>query len=121
MPPKLPVGHFVVDTDTDTEPHPDADLSEPETLRADILRTRAALGETVEALSAKVNPKIRARQAVEGVKSAASQVSHRLRTDRTMAAALAAAAGAAVAGTVGLVAWRRRRAAVAATPWWRRG
>jgi hypothetical protein len=42
---------------------PDGRVNDPEALRAEIVRTRAALGATVEALAAKADVKARARAA----------------------------------------------------------
>ncbi|WP_426503384.1 DUF3618 domain-containing protein [Dactylosporangium sp. McL0621] len=42
----------------------DGRVNDPEALRAEIVRTRAALGETVEALAAKADVKARTRAAI---------------------------------------------------------
>ncbi|WP_422115694.1 DUF3618 domain-containing protein [Brachybacterium sp. UNK5269] len=57
---------------TRTAPEPAADAS-PEEIEADIVRTRRELGDTVEALSDKLNPKVQAEQQVEGLKQRARE------------------------------------------------
>ena len=71
------------------EPGPDAGIVE---LRADINRTRAQLGDTVEALSAKVNVPERARAKAEAAKPT-----------------LVLTGSAAAVALIGLLWWRRRR------------
>lgn len=100
------------------EPGPDAGLDE---IQADIEKTREQLGQTVEALSAKLDVKAQARHKVEETKAQARQkVDHTkaravetVHTAQEKAAqagpALPAAAILALAAVVGLIIWRRRR------------
>lgn len=55
-----------------TAPEPAADAGAEE-IEADIVRTRRELGDTVEALSDKLNPKVQAEQQVEGLKHRARE------------------------------------------------
>lgn len=103
----------------------------PEELEADIARTRRELGETVEALSEKLDPKVQADRQLEHLKERArEQVGHaREQVDHARESAqstlthakhvvadsdssapglIAAAAGAALFAAVGLLIIRRR-------------
>lgn len=87
------------------EPGPDAGVAD---LEADIETTRKELGETVQALSNKLDVKQRAREKVVEIKE---QAVHRVENgshDERVHRAVIAAAVAAVA-VVGLILWRRRR------------
>ncbi|MGH3662008.1 MAG: DUF3618 domain-containing protein [Micromonosporaceae bacterium] len=97
-----------------TESIPD----DPELIRADIARTRTALGETVQALSAKADIRARARQGFEGARARLGGASGRAKDhgqpmDGGRPAVVGAVAGAVLAA--GLVALllvlrgRRRR------------
>lgn len=79
-------------------PEPDADATTDE-LQADIERTRAALGETAQALTAKFDVKARATVA-------ASDAKNRIVAKPVVPLAAAIAVAAAI---VGVVLWRRRR------------
>jgi hypothetical protein len=104
------------------EPGPDAGV---EDIQADIDATRHELGQTVEALSAKLDVKHQAKQKVDDtkeliahkaqdVRSKGSQVGSRLVSAATddkgsIRPAVPVAALALVAAVVGVVIWRRRR------------
>jgi hypothetical protein len=91
-------------TETPT-PTPTTAPTDPQVLRAEIARTRAALGETAEALAAKANVKARAKesaqQAIEGVRA---QVGDVVRKPLPIGVIVGVAAAIVV-----LVFWRRRR------------
>lgn len=80
------------------EPGPDAGIDE---VRADIEATRERLGETVGALSEKLDVKARAHDKVVETKAAVVQQGTRI--------GVPLAAVAAVAALIGLVVWARRR------------
>ena len=88
------------------EPGPDAGIDE---LQADIEQTRAELGETVGALSDKLDVKGRAQQQVSDTKDAvvhrAHEVTERARTHPVIPAGIALA----VLAAVGVAIWARRR------------
>ncbi len=106
------------------EPREPAADARPDELEADIERTRRELGETVEALSDKLDPKAqadeqinrlthRAREQVDHAReSAQSTLAHVRHTaadpDSPVPALLAAVAGATVFAAVGLLITRRR-------------
>jgi hypothetical protein len=91
-----------------------------EALRSEIARTRAELGETVEALAAKADVKARVRERVDEAKANAREITHDLpgnariwavrlgRAVRDRPAPFAAALGAFVL-VVALARWRRNR------------
>ncbi|MEW2443644.1 DUF3618 domain-containing protein [Micromonospora marina] len=86
--------------------------TDPQRLRAEIAQTRAALGDTVEALAAKTDVKARTKA---GVEDAAAQAREKVtraagRIQRAAAAVPVAAVGAAalLAVLVSLLARRRR-------------
>ncbi|KKF03478.1 DUF3618 domain-containing protein [Mycolicibacterium obuense] len=92
--------------DQGPEPGPDAGIDE---LQADIERTRAELGETVGALTEKLDVKGRAQQKVADTKDAVSQRSHEaIETVRTKPA-IPVGAIVAIVATVGVLIWLRRR------------
>jgi Protein of unknown function (DUF3618) len=82
--------------DADIEPKP----VDPETLVADIDRTRADLARTIDAISDRVSPKKNVLRAMEQIRQRASQI------DPIMAGAVAAAVAV---GVTALLIWRRRR------------
>jgi len=82
--------------DADIEPKP----VDPETLVADIDRTRAELARTIDAISDRVSPKKNVQRAMEQVRQRASQI------DPIMAGAVAAAVAV---GVTALLLWRRRK------------
>lgn len=106
------------------EPREPADDASPDEIEADIARTRRELGETVEALSDKLDPKAqadeqisrlthRAREQVDHAReSAQSTLAHARHTaadpHSPVPALLAAVAGATVFAAVGLLITRRR-------------
>ena len=88
------------------EPGPDAGLDD---IQADIERTRKELGDTVGALSAKLDVKGRAKDKVEETKERVTETTHtvgRIATQPKVSAPLLALAIAVIAG---IVIWRRRR------------
>jgi ElaB/YqjD/DUF883 family membrane-anchored ribosome-binding protein len=110
-------------------PEPGADASQEE-IEADIARTRRELGETVEALSGKLDPKAQAQHQVERLRAQAEHQVEHLRararvqvdhareqvdharhaaadSDNPVPALVAAAAGAALFAAVGLLITRR--------------
>ncbi len=106
------------------DPREPADDASPDEIEADIARTRRELGETVEALSDKLDPKAqadeqigrlthRAREQVDHAReSALSTLAHARHTaadpHSPVPALLAAVAGATVFAAVGLLITRRR-------------
>ncbi|MCG5434423.1 DUF3618 domain-containing protein [Mycobacterium sp. MYCO198283] len=90
-----------------SEPGPDADV---DAIQADIENTRAELGQTVEALSAKLDVKGQAQAKVDEKKQQvadkAQAVSHRAKQQPAVPAAAVVAVAALV---IGLVVYRRRR------------
>ncbi|WP_111509165.1 DUF3618 domain-containing protein [Mycobacterium kyogaense] len=88
--------------DRGPEPGPDAGIDE---LQADIERTRAELGETVGALTEKLDVKGRTQQKVTETKYAVSQRSHEaIETVKAKPGILVA-----LVATVGVLIWLRRR------------
>ena len=94
---------------TRPEPGPDADVDD---IQADIDQTRQELGETVEALQAKLDVKERAREKVADTKDQVVEKAHTLQhaaTDNPQrmlpVVALLLIGGLAA----GIVIWRRRR------------
>jgi hypothetical protein len=105
----------------------DTDKPAPDEIQADIEETRAELGETIEALTAKLDVKTRAKHKLDGtkdqvmaqlveVKGKAVDLSVRAKAGATdeagrptpEAMVVAVAAGAVVAALVSVVVWRRR-------------
>ena len=88
------------------EPGPDAGIDE---LQADIERTRAELGETVGALSDKLDVKGRAQQKVADTKKAVTQRSHDALDTAKTKPAVPVGVLLAAAATLGVLIWLRRR------------
>jgi MYXO-CTERM domain-containing protein len=88
------------------EPGPDASIDD---LQSDIERTREELGETVGALSEKLDVKTRAEQTVQETKDAVAQRSQEVAANIKEKPAVPVGALLAVVALVGLVVWRRRR------------
>lgn len=93
------------------EPGPDAGIDE---IQSDIEQTRKDLGETVEALTAKMDVKQRAKDKAADTKEAVVQKAHAVQhatIDDGRAKVTVPVAAAIVAGTAALVwlVWRRRR------------
>jgi ElaB/YqjD/DUF883 family membrane-anchored ribosome-binding protein len=96
------------DPDRRTEPGPDAGV---EDIEADIEATRQELGETVEALSAKLDVKQQARNKVDETKQRVAEKAHTAQlavTDNPQKSVPVAAAIAAVVVVIGVIVWRRR-------------
>ena len=101
------------------EPGPDADISD---IEADIEQTRAELGETVEALTAKMDVKGRAQEKVDETKERArdkvdetkqrvvekADAVRHTATDNPQRTIPVAAIAALAALAVGILIWRRR-------------
>jgi Protein of unknown function (DUF3618) len=93
------------------EPGPDADIDE---IQTDITQTRKELGETVEALSAKMDVKQRTKDKAAETKEAVLDKAHAVQhatIEDGRAKVTAPAAAVIVVGTGALVwfLWRRRR------------
>jgi hypothetical protein len=99
------------------EPGPDADVDD---IQADIEQTRRQLGETVEALSAKLDVKGQAKakatetkaRVVDKTREAKEQILEKAQSVRSEGPSqipVAAIAVAAAAAIVGVVIWRRHR------------
>src|SRR5690349_6513005 len=88
------------------EPGPDAGIDD---LQADIERTRAELGETVGALTDKLDVKGRAQQKVADTKDAVSHRSHEAIETVKTKPAIPVGALVALVATVGVLIWLRRR------------
>ncbi|MCG7597576.1 DUF3618 domain-containing protein [Mycobacterium sp. PSTR-4-N] len=88
------------------EPGPDAGIGE---IEADIERTRAELGETVGALTDKLDVKGRAQQKVADTKESVAQRSHDAVDTVRAKPALPVGAMVAIVATVGVLIWLRRR------------
>lgn len=88
------------------EPGPDAGIDD---LQADIERTRAELGETVGALSDKLDVKGRAQQKVADTKQAVAQRSHDALDTAKAKPAVPVGVVVAAAAALGLLIWLRRR------------
>jgi hypothetical protein len=93
------------------EPGPDADIDE---IQTDIEQTRKDLGETVEALSAKMDVKERTKEKAAETKEAVLDKAHAVQhatIDDGRAKVTVPVAAVIVAGTATLVwiLWRRRR------------
>ena len=89
------------------EPGTDADLDE---IQTDIDQTRQQLGETVEALSAKLDVKAQARQKVDYTKARVFGTAQSARQKAGQAGpAVPDLAFLAIAAVVGIIIWRRRR------------
>lgn len=94
---------------TPPEPGPDAGIDD---IQADIERTRKDLGETVGALSAKLDVKERAKDKVAETKERVVDTAHtvgRVATHDPKVKMPLIAALVIAALTVGVVVWRRRR------------
>lgn len=88
------------------EPRPDADI---DALKADIEQTRTELGETVGALTDKLDVKSRAEDAMHDAKDAVAQRGHdAVDTVKQQPAIPVALVIVALLG-IGLMIWRRRR------------
>ncbi len=87
-----------------SEPGPDATVDD---IQADIEATRDELGQTVEALSAKLDVSAQAKQKVDDAKQVV--VDATTTHDGSIRAAIPVAALAVVALVVGVVIWHRRR------------
>lgn len=87
------------------EPGPDAGLDE---IQTDIDQTRQQLGETVEALSAKLDVKAQARQKVDDTKARVVGTAQSAR-QKAAGPAVPTLAFLAIAAVVGIIIWRRRR------------
>ena len=90
------------------EPGPDAGM---EDIEADIEATRQELGETVEALQAKLDVKQQARDKVDQTKQRVADKAHTAQlavTENPQKSVPVAAAIAAVLVVIGVVVWRRR-------------
>lgn len=87
------------------EPRPDAGIDE---LQADIEQTRAELGETVGALSDKLDVKGRAQHAVAEAKESVTQRGHEVAHRAKSRPAVPVGVLVAVLACLGLVIWRRR-------------
>lgn len=92
------------DTKLDLTPEPD-DTASPDLIRADIMVTRARLGDTVEALAAKADVKAQLAERKERAKEAARSG---MGTARRQWRPLALAAGSAVLVGIGLAIGRKR-------------
>ncbi|OAN38962.1 DUF3618 domain-containing protein [Mycolicibacterium iranicum] len=90
------------------EPEPRSDPS-IDALKADIEQTRVDLGETVGALSDKLDVKSRAKDAIADVKDTVAQRGHDVVDSAKQRPALPAALLVAALLGVALVIWRRRR------------
>jgi hypothetical protein len=90
------------------EPGPDAGVDD---IQADIERTRKELGDTVGALSAKLDVKERAKDKVAETKERVVETTHSVGRVATQPKVTAPVVGALVVGAVavGVVMWRRRR------------
>ena len=91
------------------EPGPDAGI---EDIQADIEQTRNDLGETVQALSGKLDVKAQAKQKAEETKERVVEKADTLRhtaTDNPKKTVPVAAIVVVCALAVGFVVWRRRR------------
>ena len=87
-------------------PGPNAGVEE---LQADIEQTRAELGETLGALSEKVDVKAQARRRAELAKDAVEQQARHVNEKANEHRGLLLAVAAAAIAAIGLVVWRRRR------------
>jgi hypothetical protein len=91
------------------EPGPDAGV---EDIQADIEKTRSELGETVSALSSKLDVKEQARQKAADTKERVSEGAHAAKhaaTDNPQRTVPIAALVVAAVLTLGIVIYRRRR------------
>lgn len=88
------------------EPGPDAGIDE---LQADIEKTRAQLGETVGALSDKLDVKTRAQDRAAETKEAVVQRAHAATESARANPAVPVGVVVAVVAAVGLLWWWRRR------------
>lgn len=88
------------------EPGPDAGV---EDIEADIEATRHELGETVEALSAKLDVKQQARGKVDRTRQRVADTAHTAQHAVTENPQKSVSVVVAVAVVLGVVLWRRRR------------
>ncbi|KUH66836.1 hypothetical protein AU184_10535 [Mycolicibacterium novocastrense] len=90
------------------EPGPDAGVDD---IQADIEQTRHELGETVEALQAKLDVKTRAKEKVDETKDRVVEKADTLRHTATdnPKQTVPVAAIVAILAVVGIIVWRRRR------------
>jgi hypothetical protein len=88
------------------EPGPDSELAD---IQGDIERTRHELGETVGALSDKLDVKKQVHQQADHTKQRLVDGVHTAQEKATQNPAIPAAVAVAVAALVALVIWRRRR------------
>lgn len=88
------------------EPRPDAGIDE---LKADIEQTRTELGETVGALTDKLDVKGRAEDAIHDAKDTVVQRGHDAVDTVKQQPAVPVALLVAAALGIGLIIWRRRR------------
>ncbi|GAT09743.1 hypothetical protein AU197_14380 [Mycobacterium sp. IS-1590] len=90
------------------EPGPDAGVDD---IQADIEQTRHELGETVEALQAKLDVKTRAKEKVDETKERVAEKADTLRHTATdnPKQTVPVAAIVAILAVVGIIVWRRRR------------
>ncbi|WP_326546992.1 DUF3618 domain-containing protein [Mycolicibacterium sp. ND9-15] len=90
------------------EPGPDAGIND---IEADIEQTRHELGETVEALQAKMDVKARAKEKASETKERVAERADTLRHTATdnPKRTVPVAAVIAVLAVLGIIAWRRRR------------
>jgi hypothetical protein len=99
------------------EPGPDAGIDD---IQADIEQTRKELGETVEALSAKLDVKERTKQKAVETKEAIAQTTHetkdrvveatqRMRSGSSGKPVVPVAIAVTAAVIIGIVIWTRRR------------
>jgi ElaB/YqjD/DUF883 family membrane-anchored ribosome-binding protein len=90
------------------EPGPDAGVDD---IESDIEATRQELGETVEALQAKLDVKQQARDKVDATKQRVADKAHTAQlavTENPQKSMPVAAAVAAVVVVIGIIVWRRR-------------
>lgn len=79
--------------------------TDPDVLRADIVRARADLGGTVEAIAAKLDITARAKDAVAGV---TDQAKDKIRAARKQLPVAGSAVAGALVGLFVYLMWRRR-------------
>ena len=83
--------------------------AKPEDIEKDIERTRADLGDTVEALQHKLDVRSQARERMATMRDQAGSMATSVKAQATRPATMiAAGATVVVGGVVGAVAWKRR-------------